>query len=114
MSTDLEIVVAFTTVATEKQAESLAKTLVTTALAACVQIDGPIRSFYLWPSESGENQQEESSEFRLSIKATKAQIDKIEQKLAELHPYEVPQWVVIQAQASHGYGDWIRNSKNPE
>lgn len=111
MSAEPEIVVALTTVTTEKQARILAEYLVAESLAACVQVDGPIQSHYVWPTESGQDQLEESTEFRLSIKATPSQTKDIEGRLAEIHPYELPQWIVIPAEASRDYLEWVKNSK---
>ena len=63
------LMIAWTTVATRSDAERLASGAVTAGLAACVQIDGPMRSIYRW-----EGKIENSDEFRLTFKCLPGQL----------------------------------------
>ena len=84
--------VAWTTVGSEAEAAVLASLLVEEGLAACVQIDGPVRSFYRWRGKT-----ESATECRLWIKCTVERIGAVEARVREAHPYEVPQWVALLA-----------------
>ena len=100
---DDPMVVAFTTVATEEAADRLASRLVDERLAACVQIDPPIRSVYVW-----QDQVQRETEYRLVIKTTASAARVIEANLTRWHPYDTPQWAVIGASGSAGYEEWLR------
>lgn len=97
---------AWTTVETEEQAEALAKSAVQTKVAACAQISGPIRSFYRWKGNL-----EEGLEWRVVLKIPAAKAGDAEAWLRQAHPYEVPQWVVVQADhVLPEYGQWAEAS----
>ena len=101
---EANLLLAWTTVASEAEAQSLARALVETKLAVCVQIDGPIRSVYRWNGAVSED-----SEWRLLIKFLSSQSQTIEAKLKSLHPYDVPEWIVIRPeQVSEDYLAWAR------
>lgn len=103
---DSSLVIATTTVASDAQAQQLAAAIVQQRLAACVQIDGPISSHYRWQAAV-----QMDSEWRLTIKTTAAGARKIQQHLPQLHPYELPQWVVVAASdASSDYRQWVQQA----
>jgi periplasmic divalent cation tolerance protein len=104
------MLVAWTTVATPAEAERLAGEIVARRLAACVQIDGPIRSYFPW-----EGRIEAIGEFRLCLKFLPAQSEALEAYVLANHPYETPEWVVVQAERVAGkYLSWAEaNSTNP-
>ena len=79
-----------TTTDSQAVAESIANELVSSKLAACVQIDGPIKSVYVW-----EDQLESSQELRLSIKTTQAKVAEIVESIKTLHNYELAQILSI-------------------
>jgi len=84
--------IGWTTLATLEEAQKMAAELVSAHLAACVQISGPISSYYLWHGEL-----DIAEEYRLTIKFLTAQTDKLEAWLRNNHPYEVPQWLAVSA-----------------
>lgn len=87
-------------------AERLATTLVENRLAACVNITGPVQSVYHW---KGELQKEE--ERLLVIKTTPARWPALEQKLAQAHPYEVPEIIALPVhQGAENYLRWVEES----
>ncbi len=96
------VVLILSTFGTAAAAEACGKRLVADGLAACVQIDGPIRSIYRW---QGEIQTDE--EFRLLIKTAPAAHTACQAALAQLHPYDLPEIVVLDAAASPAYAAWV-------
>jgi periplasmic divalent cation tolerance protein len=95
--------VCFTTVSTKAQANSLASELISRRIAACVQIDGPINSFFQW---KGEVCQEE--EFRLAIKTRSGREQQLRQAIQSVHPYEQPQIITLQSiDVDPGYSQWV-------
>ena len=101
--------IAWTTVAQLSEAESLACTAIAQNLAVCVQIDGPVVSHYLWQGKP-----ERTQEYRLSFKCTGTQLPALEQYVRVNHPYETPEWIVIEAdQVGEKYLSWANaNSSN--
>lgn len=103
------LIIVTTTVASQQQAEELARQIILHRLAACVQSEGPISSFYRWNNEI-----ETAVEWRLVIKALARDGEKLSRFVAERHPYEVPQWIVVTAdQVSPGYARWAAESTDP-
>lgn len=83
-------------------ADELASTLVEERLAACVN-RVPCRSTYRWDGDVHEDE-----ETILLAKTTAATYDSLEQRVLELHPYEVP---CIERFEEDGvvdaFGDWL-------
>lgn len=103
MSSADPLAIVLTTVESAEAAEALAKLLIEQALAACVQIDGPITSHYHWAG-----QVECAQEYRLMIKTTHDAWPRLREKLARAHPYEEPQILMIQGDdSSAGYRNWV-------
>lgn len=73
-----------------ENAESLAKALVEKRLAACVQVTAPVTSYFWWKEEV---QTEE--EVVLFLKTDRRLKQEIEEVLAQLHPYEVPELLFL-------------------
>ena len=91
-----------TTTATLDDARRIARELVERRLAACVQIVGPIESIYRW-----EGQVETAQEWQCWIKTRGDLYAPIEQAIRELHPYEVPEILMMVAEGSKTYLDWL-------
>jgi len=105
-----ELLIAITTVDTDECAETLAAELIRRRLAACVQIDGPITSHYVW-----EGKAERSAEWRLSIKSTEARLEELQRAVHDQHPYSLPQWIVIRpADTSAAYAEWVEQAVRPD
>jgi|688.fasta_scaffold00216_43 periplasmic divalent cation tolerance protein len=98
-----------TTVAQMEQAQRIARELIESRWAACVQIDGPIESWYRW-----EGQLESSREFRLQIKTLPSCRQAVLRCLERLHPYEVPELLSIEAASSTAYHRWVSASVDRE
>ncbi|MEP4890894.1 MAG: divalent-cation tolerance protein CutA [Aliiglaciecola sp.] len=98
--------IVLTTCPTKKQAEKIASELVNLKLAACVQISQPISSFYHWEDEVVTD-----SEMHLIIKTMSNKVEDAFKLTLSMHPYDVPQWVIIDsASASDAYLNWIKSS----
>ncbi len=100
--------VALTTLESEAQAVSLARTLVEERLAACVNIVRPVRSVYRWEGEI-----EEADEVLLILKTTEDRLLELERRLLALHSYQVPEFLILEANGTAAYLDWIARSTAP-
>jgi periplasmic divalent cation tolerance protein len=89
-----------TTVASQAQAETLARLIVEARLGACVQLL-PIRSFYRW---QGEMQGE--AEFLLQIKTRQACYAALEAFIRAHHSYETPE--IVQLPITAGSADYLQ------
>ena len=74
----------YTTLPEEAVAEEISKTLVNENLVACVNFFA-IRSVYKW-----EDKLNEDEEYALIMKTRESLYGKVEKRLKELHPYEIP------------------------
>ena len=98
--------IAWTTTETREQAEKLARLAVEKGLAACVQIEGPITSFYRW-----EGAVEKAGEFRLTLKVLRKNASALKALVHRNHPYETPQWTVADlADVGEKYRKWAEAS----
>lgn len=97
--------VALTTTGDREEAESLAHSLVSNGLAACVQIT-EITSYYVWDGKVNKE-----PEFLLLVKTTQDAYPKVEEFISQNHSYEIPE--VVQLPINEGlerYLNWIRVS----
>lgn len=85
-------------------AERIARALVEDGLAACVtQLPGA-RSSYLWQGVL-----EQAEEIQLLIKTPRSRLQAAIARLVELHPYELPEALAVEASAGlPAYLDWVR------
>lgn len=88
------------------QADAIARALVQARLAACVNVVPAVRSVYRWEGEVQEDQ-----EALLVVKTTADQLEALDQRLGEIHPYDVYELVVLDvAGGNAAYLDWITAS----
>lgn len=86
-------------------AKRIAHLLIEERLAACVNIGTPMLSVYGWKGEV-----EGAEEIPMLIKTSADKQQAMIDRLVELHPYEVPEAVVIPILDGHGpYLDWVRS-----
>jgi periplasmic divalent cation tolerance protein len=103
MSAELVVLV---TVPSRDDGERIAEALVGEALAACVNVVGPIRSIYRWQGEICRD-----DEHLLLIKTTRARYAELESRVKALHSYDVPEVVALPIEVgSAQYLDWLKNS----
>jgi periplasmic divalent cation tolerance protein len=98
---ETDILAVTTTVASRADGERLARELVQHRLAACVQLEEGLTSFYRWQGELCAD-----AEVRLVIKTLPEARDALLAFIGEHHPYEVPQFLAVRMSASEAYAAW--------
>lgn len=98
--------VVLTTLPGAEAAETLAKDAVVAGLAACAQVEGPVRSHYLWQGKACAE-----DEWRLTLKVAAAREPALRAWMLARHPHATPQWVVLAADASDAYREWVRGTR---
>ncbi|MGB6242978.1 MAG: divalent-cation tolerance protein CutA [Castellaniella sp.] len=84
-------------------AKRIAHILVEESLVACAQVGGTVTSMYLWQGNL-----EGCEEIPLQFKTTAAVLPALYRRLCELHPYEIPEFLVLGVPAgSTPYLDWV-------
>ena len=102
----MSIIISLVACPSDEVASALAKLLVDRELAACAQILPITQSVYRWKGEVCIDQ-----EVLLLIKTTGELKDEVRKAVEENHPYEVPEFVVIEAaEVSERYGEWLRGN----
>ena len=112
MSTNTQtgMYVVLTNVGSEAAAREIAETLVEERLAACVNVVPGLRSVYRWKGEIVRDE-----EVLLLVKTTAHRYAQAEERLRELHPYEVPEVLALEAATGHAaYLDWVGESVEPD
>jgi periplasmic divalent cation tolerance protein len=94
--------VVLTTLGADTDAAALARTLVQEGLAACVNVLPVMTSVYRWKGVV-----EQDREQQLVIKTARAGLPALQARLRELHPYELPEFLVLSASGSEAYLGWI-------
>lgn len=95
-----------TTLGADADAAAFARTLVEERLAACVNVIGPVKSIYRWHGAVAED-----GEQQLVIKTTRAMLASLETRVAQLHPYELPEFLIVEPSGgSAEYLAWVRES----
>ena len=106
---DFPAVIVLTTLGADADVASLARTLVEERLAACVNVLAPMTSTYQWKGTI-----EQDREQQLVIKTTAARLPALEARLRDLHPYELPEFLVLPVSTgSEAYLQWVRDSTMP-
>ena len=100
-----DLILILTTIPDDNRAAGLATTLIEEGLAACVNVHAPMTSTYRW-----QGQIEVEPERQVVIKTTRGRLAALEARLRSLHPYDLPEFVVIDAAASEAYADWVNDS----
>jgi periplasmic divalent cation tolerance protein len=105
-----DVVVVLTTVPTGGKGEEIGRTLVEERLAACVNVLAPMTSIYRWRGAI-----ERESEQQIVIKTTRNRVPALKARLAALHPYELPEFLVLAvADSSSAYFEWIGQETSEE
>ena len=108
-SSEPQIRVALITAPDLETATGIARALVEEHLVACVNLVPGIRSIYRW-----EGNIEEDAEVLLVVKTRADRADALVDRVAELHPYELPEVVMLPAVGgSLAYLDWVRGEAAP-
>ena len=105
----MSVLVAYCTCPDAASADAIAQALVAERLAACVNRLPGVRSTYRWQGAV-----EQADEVLLLIKTTAARVDALAARLRQLHPYELPELVAVEARAGlPDYLQWVAASTTP-
>ena len=98
--------IVLTTLGAETDAVAFARVLVDERLAACVNVLPAMTSVYRWKGSI-----EEDGEQQLVIKTSSDRVAALEARFHELHPYDVPEFLVISVTGgSSAYLGWLGES----
>jgi periplasmic divalent cation tolerance protein len=100
---DMAVVVLFSTFPNADVAASVARTLVDEKLCACVNLVLGVRSIYRWRDAICDE-----PEVLAIVKTTDERVAALQVRLVELHPYEVPETIVVPTIGGHApYLAWV-------
>ena len=98
-----EVRVVLVTAPDEEVAGSLARALVTERLAACANLVPRVRSIYRWEGEV-----QDDPEVLIVLKTREDRCDALAARVRDLHPYDVPEVVVLPVGGgSRAYLEWV-------
>jgi len=87
-------------------AKTIAKCLLAERLAACINIGAPVLSVYEW-----ESAMHESEEIPMVVKTIQRHQARLLERLVALHPYAVPEALVLPTIAGYSpYLAWVQSS----
>ncbi len=99
-----DCVVVTVTAPSEATAAAIAEAAVAERLAACAQVQGPIRSTFRW-----QGQVDHATEWFCYLKTTAERFGALAERIRALHPYEVPEIIAVPISlASESYAGWLR------
>jgi periplasmic divalent cation tolerance protein len=102
--------IVLTTIGLDVDPAVLGTRLVEERLAACVNVLPEMDSFFRWRGAV-----ERDQERQVIIKTTAARLPDLERRLHELHPYELPEFLVLAVErGSEAYLRWLRTSTSLE
>ena len=105
----MQLLVVLSTFPDKSAAMTAAEALVNERLAACVNVLPGVESVYQWQGKV-----ETGQEVLAVIKTTSQRYPALEQRLRELHPYEVPEIVALPASAvAETYLAWVVAGTQP-
>ena len=105
MENDSPLCLVLTTWPADRDAAAFAQALVASRLAACVHVLPAGGSTYRWQGAV-----DVAREHQVIVKTTRAALAALEAQVRAAHPYEVPEWLVLEVTAGEAYGDWLRDS----
>jgi periplasmic divalent cation tolerance protein len=98
-----EYVIVLTTLPADHDAAAFARALVDERLAACVSVHAEMESVYRWKDRI-----EQERERQVVIKTRAARVEAVIGRVEQLHPYEVPELLVIPVlNGSEEYLGWV-------
>jgi periplasmic divalent cation tolerance protein len=100
----MEYIIIKTTFGNKKDAEEIAKKIVESKLAECIQLS-EIESYYRW-----NNKIENAHEYKLEIKTLDRNYKKIEELIIKNHKYQIPEIIAHKLnKGSKKYLNWMKS-----
>lgn len=97
------VCLVFMTAPDEATAVALTRTVVDERLAACGNVVPTVRSIYRWQGEVHDD-----AEAMVLFKTTESAAGSLRARLVQLHPYDCPEVLVVNADGGHGdYLAWV-------
>lgn len=97
------VVVVLTTMSDEASAGEFAQHLVEERVIACANLVPHITSVYRW-----DGLVKKDREVLVIMKTTKARVPELEAHIDDLHPYDLPEMLVLSDNGGHiGYLNWV-------
>jgi len=104
MTNSEEVVIVWTTIPLTMDGRSFARVLVDGGAAACVHVFQSSESTYSWAGETTVDR-----EHTVMIKTKRGSVDSLEQRILELHEYDVPEFLVTNVSDGYApYLDWVK------
>ncbi|MCP4501694.1 MAG: divalent-cation tolerance protein CutA [Deltaproteobacteria bacterium] len=101
---DVGVKLLLCTVPTTEVAKEISQALLRKKLCACINVIPGVRSFYQW-----EGTMHDEQEVLLVVKSTGLRSDELCNSFVELHPYDVPEVLVLDVESgSEAYLKWVR------
>jgi periplasmic divalent cation tolerance protein len=98
-----DAIVVLTTVSTDEEAVTLVKALLERRLIACGTLVPGARSIYRWQGKISDER-----EVLLLLKTRSARVEPLQAAFKELHPYKVPELLVLSVDTGlEKYLEWI-------
>lgn len=102
----MENIVVLMTASDEDEAATIARAVVDSGLAGCVNIVKGVRSIYRWKGKI-----EDEAEVLMIAKTTKDKFGALSKKVKEMHSYTVPEIIAFPiVEGSREYLDWLRDA----
>jgi periplasmic divalent cation tolerance protein len=99
-----EVIVVLITASKEEEAAQIARDLVDSRLAACVNIIRGIRSIYRWQGKI-----EDEGEILMIVKTKRDLFGELKKRVKELHSYSVPEIIALPViEGSEEYLNWLQ------
>ncbi len=100
-----QVIVGLSTCPDEATGKRIAAALVSERLATCVNRVAGVASTYFW-----DGRLQEDAEILLIIKTTASRLAELEARLKVLHPYELPELIVLPVTGGNErYLQWVRD-----
>lgn len=99
----MAFIIVYVTHANERSATKLSNFLVENRFAACANIF-PIKSAYWWKGNM-----ESEGEYVSILKTIPEKWESLKSKIEDVHPYDTPCIMKLEAEANKKYEDWIRS-----
>jgi len=99
------VCLVFMTAPDEATAVALTRAVVDEQLAACGNVMPTVRSIYRWQGEVNDD-----AEAMVIFKTTQAGVEALQARLVQLHPYDCPEVLVVNADGGHeDYLAWVHS-----